>query len=74
MMGAPIDAGDDRIGGSLQLIVEAAFDEPAEHRIGRVVTVEGKGADVRIMATSAHCLVHGLDDVTADAELMERLI
>ena len=50
MMGAPIDAFDDRVGGALQLVVEAAVDQPAEHRIGGVVAMQGEAGDVRLVA------------------------
>ena len=34
MVRAPVDAVDNGIGGALQLVVQAAFDQPAEHRLG----------------------------------------
>ena len=74
MMGAAIDAGDDRIGGALQLVVQAALDQPAEHRIGWLLAVQSEAADVRLVPAGAHRLVHGLDDVAPDAELAQRLV
>ena len=71
MMGAAIDAGDDRVGGSLELVVEAALDQPAEYWIGWLLAVQSERADVRLMPAGAHGLVHRLDDVAADAELAE---
>ena len=46
MMRAPIDALDDRVGRALQFIVQAALDEPAEHRLGGRVAVEREAGDV----------------------------
>jgi hypothetical protein len=73
MMSAAIDAGDDRIGGPLQLVVEATFHQPAKHRIGRLFSMQSEGADIRFAPGNAHGLVHGLDDVASDAELAEGL-
>ena len=61
VMGAPIDAGDDRVGGPLRLVVEASLDQLAEHRIGRFLSVQGESADVRLMSTGAHGMVHTKD-------------
>ena len=72
MMGAAIDAGDDRVGGPLELVVEAALDQPAEHWIGWLLSVQSERTDVRLMPAGAHRLVHRLDDVAPDAELAER--
>src|SRR5574337_1831906 len=72
-MGAPIDAGDDRVSASLQLVVEATFHQPAKHRIGRLLSMQSEGADIRFAPGTAHGLVHGLDDVASDAELAEGL-
>ena len=73
MMRAAIDAGDDRVGCSLELVVETALDQASQHWIGRLLAVQSEGADVRLVSAGAHRLVHGLDDVAADAELPERL-
>jgi len=74
MMGAPIDAGDDRVGAPLQFIVEAALDQPAKHRFGRLFSMQSERADIRLAPAGAHGLVHGLDDVAADAEFAQYLV
>ena len=39
MVGAPVDAFDDDIGGPLELVVQSARDQPTEHRLGRLIPV-----------------------------------
>ena len=72
MMGAPIDALDDRIGGPLQFVIKPALDKPAEHRLGRLLTVQGEAGDIGVAPGAGSSPVHGLDDVAADAELAQR--
>src|SRR6185437_7822420 len=72
VMGAAIDAGDDHVGGSLELVVEGTLDESAQHRVGRLLPVQREAADVWLGAGAAHRLMHGLDDVAAHAELAQR--
>jgi len=71
-MRAAIGARDDGIGGAFQLVIEATLGEPSHRRVGRGLAVQREGADVRFMPAGAYGLVHGLDDVAADAELPER--
>src|SRR6185437_5592503 len=72
VMGAAIDAGDDDVGGSFELVVEGTLDESAQHRVGRLLPVQREAADVWLGAGAAHRLMHGLDDVAAHAELAQR--
>ena len=46
--------------------MQPARDQPAEHRIGRRIAMQGKAGDVRLVAGASHRPVHGLDDVAAD--------
>ena len=39
MVGAPVNALDDDIGGPLELVVQSARDQPTEHRLGRLIPV-----------------------------------
>jgi hypothetical protein len=39
MMGAPVNAFDDDIGGPLELVMQPARDQPTEHRLGRLIPV-----------------------------------
>src|SRR5665213_2851930 len=74
MMGAPVDSGNDGVGGPLQFVVEAPLHQPAEDRIGWFLSMQSEGADIRFVYAAAHGLVHGLDDVAPDAELAQGLI
>ena len=74
MMGAAVDAFDDGIGGSLELVVQPALDEPAEHLIGAAVAMKSETGDVRLAAGAGHRPVHRLDDVAADPEVAQRLL
>ena len=42
MVGASVDAFDDGVGGALQFIMQAALDQPAEHRFGRALRHAGR--------------------------------
>jgi hypothetical protein len=42
MVRPPIDALDNRVGGSLQLVIEAAGNEPTEDWLGRALTMQRK--------------------------------
>jgi hypothetical protein len=46
VMGATIDTFDDRKGGALQFIVEAARSEPSEDGLIQLITVHGEPGDV----------------------------
>ena len=73
MVGPPVDAFDDDIGGALELVVQAALDQPAEHRLGRLVAVKREAGRRRARdSRPAHRPVHRLDDVAADAEVAQR--
>ena len=74
MMGAPIDACDDRVGAPLQFVVEAPLDQFAQHRIRWLFAMQSELADIRFADAGAHGLVHGLDDVAAGTELPQSLV
>jgi hypothetical protein len=69
MMGSPVDPVDDDIGGALELIIESAFDQTAQHRIGRLVATQSETRHVQLTARVRHRPVHGLDDITSNGEV-----
>ena len=42
MMGPAVDAFNDRVGRPLQLVVQPTLDQPAEHRIGWLIAMQGE--------------------------------
>jgi hypothetical protein len=74
MMRPPIDAFDDGVGGALQLIIQPARDQSAEHRVGGLVAMHSEAGDVRLATGAGHRPMHSLDDVAADSELTQRLL
>ena len=72
VVGAAVDAVDHGIGRTLQLIVEAAIDQPADD--GHVEALAGEHIARRGALDAALCqaAVDALDDVAALAELAQR--
>src|SRR3546814_4103021 len=46
MMGAPVHAFDDGIGRARQLVMQAAFNQAAQHGISDLVVMDGEGRDI----------------------------
>ena len=71
-MGAAVDAVDHGIGRALQLVVEAAIDQPADD--GHVEALAGEHVARRAALDAAfgQAAVDALDDVAALAELAQR--
>ena len=66
-MRAAVHAFDDRIGRPSQLVVQPPFGKPAQDRVLDLVAVKSEGRGVWLSTPDS--LVHGLHDVTANAEL-----
>ena len=71
VMRSTIDAFDDRIGSSFQLIMQSAPDQLANDRFGGVITMQGKARHVGLPSGTGQCLVHGFDDVAANAKVTQ---
>ena len=74
MMGPAVHAFDDGIGCALELVVQPARDEAAEHLIGGGVAMQSEPGDVGFAAGAGQRPVHRLDDVAADREVAQRLL
>src|SRR3546814_3366174 len=72
MMGAAINAVDDREGAAGELVVEAARDEATDDRIAGRLAVQRKRRRVESHSAPLHCAVHRLDDVAAIGEIAQR--
>ena len=70
VVGAPVDPVDDRIGPADQFVMEAAIDQPADHRLGGIGREHIAGG-AAVDAAVAHRLVHPLDDVVAFAQIAQ---
>ena len=71
MMGAAVDPVDHGIGFAVQLVVQAAVDQPADDRRRRGAAIDGIVADAAVLAALGEGAVHGLDDVAAHAEIAQ---
>ena len=69
MVGAAVNAFDDDIGGSLELIMQPARDQATKHWLAGLIPVQSEACHVRLVTRGRHRPVHRLDDVTADAEV-----
>lgn len=67
MMGPAVDAVDDDIGRSRQLVLKPAVDQAPDH-IGGAIAVDGERGDAARSVMAAERPVHGLDDVAALAK------
>ncbi len=65
-MGSPIGGTDNGIGAADQFIVETAFDQSADHRLGGQFVMQGKASCVGA--------VHGLDDVAPNGKIAQRFL
>jgi hypothetical protein len=68
-MRTAVGAFNDGVSGALELVVQTALDQAAEHRIARLVAMEREARDVRLATGARHSAVHRLDDVAANAEV-----
>ena len=66
MVGTPINAFDDGISRTPELVVEPSGNETADHRLRGVLAMQGEAGDVRLVAGAGHGAMHRLDDVAAD--------
>ena len=71
MVSTPINAFDNDICGPVEFSMQAARDQPTEHRLGRLIPVQSEAGDVRYVTRTRHRPVHRLDDVAADAEVTQ---
>ncbi len=74
MVGPPVNALDDGVGRSRQLVMQAAGHQSAEHRVGRILALQCKHGHVRLAPCPCHGPMHGLDDVAADREIAQRTL
>src|SRR3546814_19274847 len=74
MMGAAINAVDDREGAAGELVVEAARDEATDDRIAGRLEVQSKRRRVESHSAPLHFAVHRLDDVAAIGEYAPRAL
>ena len=71
VVGAPVDAVDDGVGRTLQLIVEAAIDQAADDRDVQALASEHIARRGSLDAAFGQAAVDALDDVAALAELAQ---
>jgi hypothetical protein len=71
-VGATVDAVDHGIGRALQLVIEAALDQPADDRNIEAFAGQHVAARAALDAAFGERAVHALDDVAALAELAQR--
>ena len=74
MVGAPVGAVDYGIGRALQLVIEAAVDQPADDRIVDALAGEHIARGAAFDAAFSQAAVDALDDVAALAERAQRLL
>ena len=71
MVRAPVDAINDGVGCTFQLIVEATLHQPAQHWLVGLIAVKGEASDVGLSVHPAHRSVHPFDDIATDAEVAQ---
>ena len=49
-------------------------DQAAEHRIGCIVAMQSKAGNIGLVARTRHCPMHGLDDVSPNPEIAQRIL
>src|SRR5262245_63621914 len=73
-MRSPIDALDNGVRRCLQFVLQAAFNQPAQNWITKLLPVDGKAGDINVAPCSGHGAVHRLDDVAANGQLPQNLL
>ncbi len=71
-MRAPVDAIDDGIGFTAQLVMQPAIDQTTDDRSFDCVAVDHEIGKAAILVAPGEGAVHGLDDVAADSEIAQR--
>ena len=73
MMRAAVDPVDDDIGRALQLIIQPARNQTADHGCGLRLAMQDKVGDAALPSPLGQASMDALDDVIAFAELLAAL-
>jgi hypothetical protein len=74
MVCAAINPVDDGVGRSFELIVQPALNEATHHLVGHPIAMQGKASDICVTPSGNHRSVHGLDDISPNGEIAQRLL
>ena len=74
MMSSAINALDDGVSRTLELVVQTTLDQPTHDRLGGLFAMKGKAGNIWRPACTGHCAMHRLDDVATDRKLPQRLL
>ena len=71
MVRATVDPIYNCVCRALQLVMQSALDELAQHRFVSLVAVGREAGDVGLATHVRHRAVHGLDDVASNAVIAQ---